>query len=269
MEIKITHDLSPSLRDLFWKIFFVDKGRGIAMHRHFPWLQCGASEVILVEATAGGETVGGLVIRKKVFSVGGKRIPVGLIGLVCVAPAMRGRGTAGMLLRAAVLHAQSMDLAYLTLWTNQHYVYQSVGFYVSDPWCYGWVHNDGALDGDYRKIANNFVEDEALPLPPFAIAAYRYSCDVCSVFILEDEKGMVVADYEGKVADVGQFLMDTLGVRWRLNIRAGDELLAVLERSGARTDMQLVNLQMWLSLHEPTEMDPSVSNIPTKFFDRV
>ena len=193
-------------------------------------------------------------MEKQVVS-GSRKLRIGLVGLVCVREAFRGKGVSSALLNAAIEYAGHHQLDYLTLWTSKHAVYERHLFVMCDDWNYGWVEAETVIGKHANGNATDLVgfrEDKQLPLPPFAKAAHRYSSDVCSVTLVEDAKGLIVADYSGSPDVAAATMIRSLPGRWRLNVRSGDPLLAALIGLRARVSVAAVNLQMWRNIVNET-----------------
>jgi len=252
MEIFITDSISSDLKELFWDVFFKSKNRGLALERHFPWLDNSLKDVIFFEAKASSVTVGGLVLRKTKYKINEKEFEIGMIGLVCVSATNRGTGIASELLTKAIEFGKRSSCDFLTLWTNQHYIYSKYNFYVSDPWHYGWIKNENYLK--YLHCNSTYIdksvsEIKSSPLPPFATGIYKHSIGDISFILIKDSDGDIVVSHEGNTEDLALFMIHSLPERWRLNAVKNDPLISALTKLGASEELCPVNLQMWLNLN--------------------
>jgi GNAT superfamily N-acetyltransferase len=271
MEILFSPTLDSDLRKIFWNVFFEMKQRGISLSRHFPWIENPAGDAIFIRAIESARAAGGLVLRTRHMTVNGRAIKIGMIGLVCVREEDRGRGISKLLLLAAIEYARKEQFDYLTLWTSQHAIYEKFGFHTHDQWLYGTVGVESEptaieTEAAYRAI---FTEDESLPLPPYASKSYSYSDGEISIVLLEDAKGVIVADYQGNARKVARFLSLHLPAQWRLNITANDLLLSELTLLEINHTLVAVNLQMWLTVNESAAVMPFAENIIIPLLDRI
>jgi GNAT superfamily N-acetyltransferase len=271
MEILFSPTLDSDLRKIFWNIFFEIKQRGVSLSRHFPWIDNPAGDAIFIRAVESTTTAGGLVLRSRHMTVNGKAVKIGMIGLVCVREEARGRGISKILLSAAIEYARKEQFDYLTLWTSQHAIYEKFGFHICDQWLYGSVgaageSNATEAEAAYRTI---FTEDESMPLPPYASKIYSYTDEKISVVLLEDAKGVIVADYQGNAREAARFLALHLPAQWRLNIPANDPLLSELTLLEINHALVAVDLQMWLAVNESSAAKPFAENIIIPLLDRI
>ena len=274
MKITITCTGAPpsDLYALFWGVFFASRRRGVSLERHFPWIAHEREGIAYFQALESDHTVGGLVVFEKQVVSGSRKLRIGLVGLVCVREAYRGKGISSALLEAAIEYAGRRQLDYLTLWTSKHAVYERHLFVVCDDWNYGWVDAGSATskgaDGGATDIVG-FREDMQLPLPPFAKAVHRYSSDECSVTLVEDAEGLIVADYSGPPEAAAATMILCLPGRWRLNARSGDPLLAALRGLYARVSLAAVNLQMWRNVVNETPCNMLEKDIFIPILERI
>jgi GNAT superfamily N-acetyltransferase len=272
MNISASKTPSNSLKDIFWSVFFKLRNRGVALERHFPWFENCSDEAVFFEATISSVTVGGLVLRQKIYSVDEKEIKVGMIGLVCVTPECRRMGIANELLNRTISYAKTQGISHLTLWTSQHQVYSRHNFKVVDKWLYGWVRTDHCTGkgvcGSFNEN-KSFYENKTLPLPPFATRVLEYSSGSCSLTLVEDKEGVIAVGYRGDAIDVGAEMIRVLPFRWRLNATKDDPLMPVLKSFGANIDLSPVNLQMWLDLEDASRSDAIIRKITISVLDRI
>lgn len=267
--ITISTVVSELLQALFWDVFFQSKNRGVMLQRHFPWLLNESNDVIFVEARIGAVTVGGLVLRERQYQVEGRTQRIGMIGLVCVARQERGKGIANSMLAAVLAYAREQVFDYLTLWTSQYSVYEKHGFQLADRWMFGWVKGAKGTGLPPFRGDSKLVLDTTLPLPPFALAVYRYSNPVCSMVVLEDAHGAIVTAYEGLPAAAALAMVRHLPSCWRLNVLAQDTILHELQLHGKTLELSPVRLQMWLPLRDVMSVDKVLDHVTFPVLDRI
>lgn len=250
--IENSNNFSQAFRELAWEIFFISKGRGISLRRHFPCLYASSSRVQSFEARESGQVIGGLVLKTEEYFFEEKQYKVGLIGLVCVSPNFRGLGVGRNLLTEVIKYAKFNSFDYLTLWTNQHGIYSGLGFEVSDRWNYGWIEQPGVNICKAPIPMDDLpgVEDKVKPLPPFATSRYELSNENAAIVYLCDFDGVIVADYSGKSSLVAKMLFDQFPKKLRLNFIENDPLVDALRDLGLKVNASPTNLQMWLALSQ-------------------
>ena len=133
--------------ELVWEVFFTQRGRGVNLPSHFPWLvQPRQSGLWFASLHESGTLLAGLAVR---------RLPgapsMAAIGLVCVRPELRGQGVARQLLSSALIETDRLGLSALTLWTAKPEVYAGHGFELEDTGWFGWVTGWPATSGAGRK----------------------------------------------------------------------------------------------------------------------
>lgn len=243
--------LPAAYKDLLWEVFFAQRGRGISLAEHFPELTIEHSRLWCAFLHADGELLAGLVVKLQPIS---KSAHVGLIGLVCVQPAVRGRGLSTLLLQHTLDRLAAMGLAGVTLWTGKPGVYAKLGFKHDDPALFGTVSDlprrAQALqmqpwpDRQERTGANR-------GLPPYAWYAQRISTaeGSASAIVIYDAAGAALAEWSGTDQAVADLLQSAMPSRWRFNALLGDQLPGVLASAGARVQLVPTLLQMWKHLN--------------------
>jgi GNAT superfamily N-acetyltransferase len=251
VQIIRNYSISDSLKNIFWRVFFESKKRGVSLERHFPWLVDDNTQKVFLEARISSATVGGLVLRQQLYKVKDEIVSVGLVGLVCVEFEFRGNGVAAALLENAISYGNQNDFDYLTLWTSQHNLYAKHAFYLVDPWSYGWVKTDICsvpLNNDIDDSNISISENKTTSLPPYASASYNYVYRNLSFTTVKDELGDIVVNYTGDPMESSRLMIKSLPKRWRLNAVRNDAIISAL--AGYGTDLKLMpaNLQMWCNL---------------------
>jgi len=249
--MKVFHskkNMSQELIALAWDTFFVSKNRGISFDVHFPWVKTDYN-VWSVEVTHCGSVIAGLVVREKKVSLESGVKVIGCIGLVCVHPDYRGKGIANELFKNVISNALNKEYVALTLWTNQHQIYQSNGFSVCDRSVYGSV--------SYTRNGNRVVEQyelRSLPtglgLPPFAKTGSLYVTNNAEISVLWDDKGGVIVDWSGDTTSITSLIKSIFPESFRINSRVECSIIKSLGREGCDINISNSNLQMWLPLSE-------------------
>lgn len=267
--IRLSDSGSPTLKALFWEVFFQSRQRGISLERHFPWLSSASPSVTFAEAHMDGMTVGGLVLRELRCTFEEHPLRVGMIGLVCVEPRYRGRGVANHLMAAAIAHAAGQGMDCLTLWTSKHAVYEKQGFATLDRWMYGWVRDADDANAQLFQPGSELSPDHTLPLPPFARAVYRHTGQAASIVVLADEQGAIVTAYEGSPVAAARAMVGLLPPCWRLNVLAQDPLVAELALLGKHLDLAPSRLQMWCALNDALPVTAVAQQLAIAVIDRI
>jgi GNAT superfamily N-acetyltransferase len=246
---EITDSSHPAYRDLAWDIFFRQRGRGVDLLTHFPWIETRNPHIWYVLARRGGTVVGGLTVLERTCGKG----VFGVVGLVCVDASMRGQKIASHLTQTAIEQAQSRHCGALTLWTGQPHIYAGHGFMVHDGSAYGWVTRATESFGtpgtptDIRKISGIGTRKAGSGVPPFALGTEQIECVLShtTVTLANDANGAIVAEWHGEDVEVEALFRAALPARFRLNCRQGDSLVAMMATSGWTTALQPSSLQMW------------------------
>lgn len=199
---------SQGFLNIVWDVFFKQKNRGINLKIHFPWLFDSSTPFLSFEINKNEEIVGGLIVAEKNIN----SIKVGLLGLVCIDEAFRGKGYLNKLMNSALstLALENFDAIYL--WTSQHDLYKKYGFYSLDD----------SILVKVRYITNSQTESKSkikiteradLSVPPFANSVYQADTDDVSIIYCENNQSKYILSYDGILEDViktfGVFVGDT------------------------------------------------------------
>lgn len=240
-------NMSEELILLVWDTFFKSRGRGISFERHFPWAKT-ASNVWSIEAVSCGRVIGGLVVREQEIAYDIGIEVVGCIGLVCVHPDYRGKGIANQLFEKLICNSLIRKYAALTLWTNQHHIYQSKGFVVYDQSVYGTVN--------FINNENIFKQYEltSLPadlgLPPFAKSGNKYLTNTAEISVLWDDEGGIIVNWSGDDESIISLIKSVFPKSFRINSCVGCPILRILSIEKCDINVSKSNLQMWLQLNK-------------------
>jgi len=243
----IKESISDELIKLAWDTFFVSRGRGVSFDYHFPWAKTD-SNVWSIEAQHNGKVIAGLVVREQKLLLDSGTEIVGCIGLVCVHPDYRGKGIANDLFKRVIRSARNNKYVALTLWTNQHHIYQSKGFEVYDQSVYGsvtFLENDNS-DCQYtiQKLPIG------IGLPPFAKSGNQYVTNNAQISILWDDVGGVIVDWNGDDESIICLIKSIFPQSFRINSRMGCSIIKALQKEKCNININKTNLQMWLQLNE-------------------
>lgn len=228
----------PRFAALVWEVFFDERGRGLSLAQHFPWLGQDAN-TRYASLMDGDELVAGLVAK----AVPGTTVAA--IGLVCVRADRRGQGLSRLLLDHSLQALDALGFSVLTLWTGKPDVYRRQQFDIED---------DGLLLSVEGWQQATRPAPDALPwpavddprgLPPYALSAQRLRSGDAEAIVLTDPRGIAVAEWRGTDEAVADLLATCMPAQWRLHAVAGDTLPAALAARGARLHAQPNNLQMW------------------------
>jgi GNAT superfamily N-acetyltransferase len=232
--------LEPRFAALAWDVFFAERGRGISLERHFPWLGNGTGQHFAY-LKEDDELVAGLCIRE----VAAAKLMAATIGLVCVRADRRGQGLGRYLLDASLQVLDERGVEATTLWTGKPEVYQSQGFKLDDAGLL--LHVDGWHPASRAKATVSDWPDslDNRGLPPYAVGGQRLRMDGAEAVVLTDHRGCAVAEWQGDEDAVIALLAATMPARWRLHSLVGDTLPTRLARRGATIQTEAMRLQMW------------------------
>ncbi len=253
-----------ALIGLMWEEFFSSRQRGVSLALNLPWLNDGLG--FFVCGLIDGQVVGGLAVRPARAVDGSGQ--AGVIGLVCVDPAHRGRGHAARLLQAAIRQAQRLGFDDLILWTGKPGVYRAAGFVSDDTALFGSVVGPAQRAIVAHASAQPWpCGAERRGLPAFARQAWRYVGDDAAIIVLDDGQDLIVAEWQGSDAAVLALIAQTMPSRWRLNALAQDSLPAALAAAHWTVALQPANLQMHLALRHGS--NAAAQRYALRILDRV
>lgn len=241
LRFEFASQLPPAYAALLWDVFFVQRGRGLSLEEHFPWIvhpQGGASFATLSDGDA---LLAGLIVRPC-------SPMAAAVGLVCVHPAYRGQGLSTQLLQQTLVEVDRLGHAATTLWTGKPTVYERHGFvprddgvqYQVSDWQAGPASAPARRWPDAAESAS-----QRRGLPAYAHHGLRVGTTRAELLLLQDPLGMALAEWQGEDADVIELLAAVMPRRWRLSALQGDTLPAVLAARGAAMAASPQQLQMW------------------------
>lgn len=239
LHFEYTDALPRGYGALLWDTFFTQRGRGVSLETHFPWIHRPAAGQAFATLKEGSTVLAGLTVR-----------PCGpqtaAVGLVCVDQAHRGQGLSRMLLTQALARIDETGVAATTLWTGKPRVYESHGFLERDSSLLCEVTTLPAGDGPTPAASWPAAGDPAgRGLPPYAHHALRLGHHKAQAVMLMDTLGIAVAEWQGSDEDVIALLRPVMPRRWRLHALLGDTLPQALRSAGASLTTTPQRLQMW------------------------
>jgi len=236
--------------DLFWRVFFSDKNRGVNVERHFPWIISKESKHWCVLLKSDEGLLGGLIVKPSNFTDAMRKISLGSIGLVCILPEFRGQGCAQAMLDMAIRESHQRQYDALTLWTSKHAVYRKSGFMLCDELLLGTVEMY-AVDKEAAPpsvLVSAFPE--GLGMPPFAVNGHLLRFKKAEVLVVQNNCfEYTLLRWSGEIPDVIAILEQSLPTCWYLNARHDNELVGKLRERGARVSLRPAALQMWKVLN--------------------
>jgi len=255
---------------LFWQVFFLDKGRGLNVESHFPWIQNSIENIWCVVLRDNNKVFGGLVVRPLQFGDGENHLEIGTLGLVCVHPDYRGCGCAKKLIELAINESKSLGYDALTLWTNKWELYSPHGFLLYDESLFGWVHTDEMLCTDIT-VGETHIETFPgyIGLPAFAISGKVFLSKGARVVVVQDTCGEIVVGWSGSISTIIGILKQQLPCEWRINAQAGDALIRALIGRNAVVELNEVQLQMWNVFNEHLDIQTLAKKTQMGVLERI
>jgi hypothetical protein len=232
---------------------------------HYPWIDTstGVTTILIGTDQPGDETkaAAGLVIKETPMADGRK---VGLVGLVCVDEAFRGKGLGHTLVAAATEVGRDRAFDTLVLWTNKPNVYAKHGFAVDSADRYGpvWTPAHEGTDPPFcHDLAGLKTDDiSARGIPAFAKTVLVFSSDNAAITVLPAVQGYTLTDWEGDWEGVFRLIEQILPATWSLNAPADSAILAELRSRAYKSDLSPGSYRM---IHELSGRDlPRLPYIP-------
>jgi len=249
----IEDKVSSGLAQLFWKIFFTDKERGVNINRHFPWMNDPSSRHWSVSLKEKNSFIGGLIVKEFQFTKREISLTVGAVGLVCISPDFRGRGCAKKMLDLVIDEANKRRYDALTLWTSQWAVYRQSGFVLCDEATLSSVKMY-PINKKHVHIEEIDFPNE-IGLPTFAMSGQLLTYKEAQLLVIKTgHQEDIVVSWSGKVSDTITIIEHKLSPFWKLNGRENDVLIEELRSRGASVDVCLVNLQMFKILNSQYDL---------------
>ncbi len=243
----ISPGVPESARRLFWEVFFASRGRGIDLDTHFPWMSCDQNVfcVEIKDPLGADGALAALVVRT--INVG-PDANAGLIGLVCVDEAWRGKGFASALMSGAIDLGESQNMAALILWTQKPEVYTGQGFVTDQLDRFGYVKLAAGqrikMEYSTHDWYGSGAGEAGRGIPPFASQGQVISNDLASLVVFPTKAGLSVAEWNGGGKDVVDLMMASLPDRYFLNVSEGDSLISELEERGLEFDLSPSSVRM-------------------------
>ena len=253
--------LPPAYAALLWDTFFTQRGRGLSLTAHLPWMDTPAPGLAFATLSEGDTLLAGLTVR-----------PCGdltaAVGLVCVRADQRGKGLSRMLLEQALTCVDEGGFNATTLWTGKPRVYESQGFRALDESLLCDVRDlpprEAAVQARSWPDAQE-VGSKDRGLPPYALHGLRFCSDRAAALVVQDPLGVSVAEWQGSDDAVVALLRAVMPARWRLQALGSDTLPQALAANGATLNITPQALQMWRA--RPGQPLPPLP--PLRLLDRI
>lgn len=255
---------------LVWDVFFKSRNRGLSLIRHFPWLASEHNLAYYMVVEIDGQVVGGLVVKKRLGCIHGHSVNIGLIGLVCITPAFRGRGLGTILMNKTLKQTASDDFDLLTLWAGDASLYRKHQFVSSDIWTFGWVCENTVLTPKTGiNPSMKLVELPDASIPPFALSTHEIVYANSKVSLVLDATGPIVTGYTGDARGTALVMKKAFFGNWRINLEKGDVLLSELNYLGYKVNLSPVNLQMWHRVNSSYPVSVLSENLRIPVLERI
>lgn len=244
------NQISEQAKKLIWEIFFLEKKRGLTFSTHFPWIDNGKDFFCVThEIVKNGQsrTVSALILKIDFTSTTNK---IGLIGLVCVDPAYRGKGLSNQLLLEAIELAKSNHLSYLLLWTSQPWLYTKVGFKEESREVFGIITRKNISQNQLIcDFYSNFKKVTHYGVPAFAEEIFEYSDEIGTTIIFcKSKKGLTLARWRGDVKKILLIINSVFEDKLFINTLENDDFLRHLETCDYNIDLRAGAICMKLDL---------------------
>lgn len=209
-------------RELIWESFFREAGRGVAFERHLPWHA--APSVRTVTVREANDLVAAAVLRPA------PQPGVAMVGYVCVAPALRGRGHGRKLMAAVDTAADERPYDATLLWTSKPAVYAPHGYDVIGRDRFVRVMQRAPSGSDLSRFRQELWPGPSaiVGLPAFATSATRYWNDDAQAIVAQGPKGTTLVSWDGRPADVAALVEAAGHMRWSANLASDDPFLEAL-----------------------------------------
>lgn len=209
-------------RALIWESFFREPGRGVTFERHLPWHA--APSVCTMTVREANGLVAAAVLRPA------PQPGVAMVGYVCVAAALRGRGYGRILMAAVGTAADGQSYAATLLWTSKPAVYAAHGYDVIGRDRFVRVIQRAASNGDVPGFRQEPWPGSSaiVGLPAFATCATRYWNNGAEAVVATGPKGATLVSWDGKPMDVAALAGAAGHMRWSANLSPGDPFLELL-----------------------------------------
>ncbi|EEX67085.1 GNAT family N-acetyltransferase [Vibrio metoecus] len=239
-DIKFSVSLHPSKNyiGLVWNEFFLSRGRGVLIEKHFPWLFDIRSDVHIVEIYVSGEFAGGLSLV-----IDRSEVDTARIGLVCIDNKFRGLGLSRVLLEKTIDVSKEFGLKGVVLWTSKQGVYLKSGFEVID--------NNVVIDISlpyFKGFSEPCILAEwDIQIPPFADTCYKYSQGDNSIYLVKGRLGYCLYHYIGCDQDVLSMLNSLSFNKLTLHLNKNSTLLGLIREKVNIISESNSDSQMWLT----------------------
>lgn len=256
VEQVLASEVPQAFLDIAWHRFFLERGRGLSLNEHFPWLRQ-ADDNNLALIAFGEAALGMLVFRLGSITRPGRNpFRIAGIGLVCAAAGAEGRGTGSTLIRRAIELGRQFQVDALMLWTGRPDFYYRLGFRLADERRVASMRRNGARRSGATRISfseSGFLESPVFAgprgIPPFARELFAFrSSHAVAVFAELNDGGTGLLDWRGTSLDVARLVAETPFEQVLINDLSDACLITAMGNSGWSGFPQNRPLAMWLPL---------------------
>lgn len=264
--------------EIAWHRFFRERGRGISLDVHFPWLRRRDRRQRAVLVTCNGQPAGMLIVRLGGLDRPERRLTVAGIGLVCTAKGMEGKGVAGTAMHHALQLARDAGADCALLWTRQHEFYRRLGFTLADRSILVTAERPRGLPRSnmgcltLRRLEHSPLRHGAVfagqrGVPPFAREVYVLGQGSVGVAMVMGTQTTLVSS-----AGPASAVAAMLGGLWLDRLQANDHpaigLSGALDEAGWSTERKKVELSMWARISGSCPDADEIANLPIHLLDR-
>lgn len=219
--------LGQDVADLIWTTFFSEAQRGVRLELHFPWLF--DADTWIVALRERGTAVAAAAIRPSSLS------KICMIGCVCVARQLRGRGLGKRLMDACHETVISLGFRHAMLWSGKPSFYKKLG--------YEAVFSDRFVTLSLPPVATTATREWLIRdldprevgfgVPSFATRLVGISWPGASAIAACGDRGLTVLDFEGEWPEVANLLATSGHEKLAMNLPEGSGLLERLRANGS------------------------------------
>lgn len=247
MSIHVSNRPSNEFLSLVWKVFFSEKGRGLSIEQHFPFI-FSSSKNLFFEVYNNSTFVGGLAVAFD--NCDGKE--VAKIGLICIDSSFRGQGHFKKLLCFTLTELNTRAIDSIVLWTKQHELYFPFGFVISDPYLFGRVVAPCRLEDELQYTVE---QENIVPVPTFSTFCVVHTYGKSKVYTSDFSNQITILGWDGDVLEVELIIRAISKGGCLINICYNDPLIHVFKAKGYQIELNRSNLQMQLK----TKLSPDLN----------
>jgi GNAT superfamily N-acetyltransferase len=245
-------DAPSAFIELAWRAFFAERGRGLSIQAHFPWLAGGGHEDRLWGIETAGQPMAMLVVRRGSLDTAAGLQEFHAIGLVCTAPEYQRQGLATRLMRE-ILDSVGADAPVL-LWSSQHAFYERLGFELIDPTIVvEWEASSynataiPAMRSDWMSeslMSGMFGGLRGVPSFVTGVDCFR-DHERHAALVVGHGRRTIVLEAKGAVEHVTAMITAMDGERLVINLPREGKLLGALKQQGTIVRLRHTDIAMW------------------------